>query len=255
MLVKAFDLGKTYPSGCWIPLLGKTKGETRALAGVNLTLTPGTVTGLGGPNGAGKSTLFRVLAGRLIPDTGHVTLDGLKADDSELRKACALAETGARSFYLRLTAEENLFFWGALYGMTRAEIREKTDTLRELLGIREEDLAKRFDALSEGSAQKFSLARALMRRAPLLFLDEPARNLDLKSSASFSTHIKRLAAEEGNIVFYTSHDPGELARTCDRVLILKEGALTTELTGPELKKAAAAGPGEAEAAIAAACVQ
>ncbi|OGS08802.1 MAG: hypothetical protein A2270_02925 [Elusimicrobia bacterium RIFOXYA12_FULL_51_18] len=255
MLAKTFDLGKTYPSGWRLALLGKTRGGTRALAGVNLTLTPGTVTGLGGPNGAGKSTLLRVLAGRLTPDTGYVTLDGLKADDSRLRKAGALAETGARSFYLRLTAEENLFFWGALYGMSRAEIRGKTDIFRELLNIREEDPAKRFDALSEGAAQKFSLARALMLRAPLLFLDEPARNLDRKSSASFFTYIKKLAAEEGAAVFYTSHDPGELARICDRVLILKDGVLTAELTGPELKKAAAAGPGKAEAAIAAACAQ
>ncbi len=249
MLIEAFNIGKTYPSGGWFSLSGKTGRGGRALAGVSLKLPPGSVTGLSGPNGAGKSTLLRVLAGRLAPDTGHISLDGLKADDTGLRAASALAETGARSFYMRLTAEENLFFFGTLYGMTLARTMDQIAAFRETLGIRREDLSKRFDALSEGAAQKFSLARALMRGSPALFLDEPARNLDLRSSSAFSAHIKKMAAEEGTAVLYTSHDPGELARVCDRVLILKGGGLAAELSGAELKKAEAAGPGGAEKAI------
>jgi len=249
MLTEAFDIGKTYPPGGWLSLVGKSGPGAGALAGVNLKLAPGSVTGLGGPNGAGKSTLLRVLAGRLASDTGHISLDGLKTDDAGLRSAVALAETGARSFYLRLTAEENLVFFGALYGLSRRKTLERTETLREHLGIKEEDLTKRFDALSEGAAQKFSLARALMRRAPVLLLDEPARNLDLRSSAAFSAYIKRLSSDEGRAVLYTSHDPAELARVCGRVLIIKEGKLTAELTGPELKQAGEGGAAAIAAAV------
>lgn len=232
MNIEAFNIGKTYPPSGWLSRFGGGKAASPALAGVSLKLPPGTVTGLTGPNGAGKSTLLRILSGRLLPDAGTVKLDGLEAGGPALRAAAALAETGARSFYLRLTAMENLDFFGALYGHTRAQTRSRTEALREILGIREEDLEKRFDALSEGAAQKFSLTRALMRRTPVLLLDEPARNLDLKSAAAFSAFIKNLASDERTAVLYTSHSPEELARTCDRVLVIEGGKLT-QIPRPE----------------------
>ncbi|MFA6434364.1 MAG: ABC transporter ATP-binding protein [Elusimicrobiales bacterium] len=250
MLIEARDLAKAYPAGGWLARFGAGAPPTRALDGISLKLSPGTITGLTGPNGAGKSTLLRILAGLLVPDAGTVALDGRTACGRSLRAAAALSQTGARSFYLRLTASENLDFFGALYGHDRADTRERTGALLKVLGVREEDLKKRFDALSEGAAQKFSLARALLRGTPTLLLDEPARNLDLRSAAAFSAYIKKSAAEKGISVLYTSHSPAELAQVCDRVLVLKEGHLSGEVSGGELKKAAAAGPPAVEAAIA-----
>jgi ABC-type multidrug transport system ATPase subunit/ABC-type multidrug transport system permease subunit len=224
MLIDAVNISKTYPSDGMLSPFG-ARPPAPALDGANLKLTPGIITGLTGPNGAGKSTLLRILSGRLIPDGGTVKLDGIKADDSALRASAAMAETGAGSFYLRLTAMENLFFFGAIHGHTRAQTLSRTEILMELLGIREEDLEKRFDKLSEGAAQKFSLARALMRRAPALLLDEPAQNLDLRSSEAFHGFIKKLAADEGTAVLYISHNPGELASVCGRVLVMEKGRL------------------------------
>jgi ABC-type multidrug transport system ATPase subunit len=91
------------------------------------------------------------------------------------------------------------------------------------LGIGRDDLEKRVDALSEGAAQKLSLARALLRRTPALLLDEPARNLDVKSAAGFSALIKDLAAKDGLAVLYAAHSPEELARVCGRVLMMENG--------------------------------
>jgi len=225
MLIETFNLGKIYPSSGWLSLFGKNGPGTTALSGVDLRLPPGTITGLTGPNGAGKSTLLRILSGRLTPDTGTIALDGTEADDAALRSRAALAETGTRNFYPRLSAADNLYFFGALYGLSRAAVRERTGALMGPLGIGSDDLEKRVDALSEGAAQKLSLARALLRRASALFLDEPARNLDLQSAAGFSALIKDLAAKEGLAVLYAAHNPEELAKVCRRVLVMENGKI------------------------------
>jgi ABC-type multidrug transport system ATPase subunit len=232
MLIEALNIRKTYPSPGWLSFFVRAKKETPALAGVSLSLSPGTITGLTGPNGAGKSTLLRILAGRLLPDYGEIRLNGLRTDDTGLRTATALAETGARSFYQRLSARENLDFFGTIYGLSRAEIRERIGSFAQALHLRDEDLSKRFDALSEGAAQKFSLARALLRRPSVLLLDEPARNLDHESADAFRAFIKNLAAGEGVAVVYVSHNPAELAEVCARTLGIKEGRLTAGSTIP-----------------------
>ncbi len=228
MFIETFDLRKTYPSPGWLLPSGWSRAAIPALSGVSLKLSPGTITGLAGPNGAGKSTLLRILSGRLIPDTGHVLLNGRETDDTALRAEASLVEAGARSFYPRLSALENLDFFGTLYGLSRAETQARTEPLRKAFSIRDGDLNRRFDSLSEGTAQKFSLLRALIRRAPILLLDEPARNLDIRSAAAFSVLIKDLATEAGVTVLYASHDPAELAGICGRLLALKDGNLAAE---------------------------
>lgn len=228
MFIETSDLRKSYPRPGWLSLSGRPRAAAPALTGVSLKLSAGTITGLAGPNGAGKSTLLRILAGRLIPDAGIISVNGQEAGDALLRASASLVEPGARSFYPRLSALENLDFFGALYGLPRAETRRRAEPLRKALSISDSDLNLRFDALSEGTAQKFSLLRALIRRAPLLLLDEPARNLDLRSAAALSSIVKDLAANAGAIVLYASHNPAELAATCGRLLALKGGKLAAE---------------------------
>ena len=148
----------------------------RALAGADLEAGPG-VTGLGGANGSGKTTLFRTLAGVLEPDGGTITLDGLPASSEKLRALAALCPANPRTFYFRLTAAENLRFFGALAGLAPAEAAARAVRLADRLGLAAADLERRFDRLSEGNMQKVSLIRAFSRRAPLLLLDEPFRGL------------------------------------------------------------------------------
>jgi ABC-type multidrug transport system ATPase subunit len=239
MLLEARNIRKSYPSRRFFHLK-KTGPAVPALNGISLTLESGAVTGLTGPNGAGKSTLLRVLAGRLIQDAGTILLDGTGTGDAALRARGALAEAGGRSFYPRLTAMENLEFFGAVCGLTRREVKARSAPLFELLGIGGRDLSKRLDALSEGAVQKLSLVRALIRRPRILFLDEPARNLDMRSAAAFSSCLKDLAAREGLAALYAGHAPAELAEVCGKVLVLREGKVAAVLRAPTAAGIAAA---------------
>jgi len=242
MLIETLDIRKTYPSpGGFLPFGRRPRPP--ALSGITLKLSSGCVTGLAGPNGAGKSTLLRILAGGLIPDAGLVRINGRAVRDAELRASAALVGAGPRSFYPRLTALENLYFFGSLYGLSRSEVRKRAEPLARLLSIGDGDLSPRFDALSEGAAQKFSLLRALMLRLPLLLLDEPARNLDTRSAAALSGVLKGLADEGRTAVVYASHNPAELAGVCGRLLALKNGLLVGEDSANE-KSAAKACEGD-----------
>lgn len=243
MLIELSALRKVFPAaGGFFPFGGRKPAVT-ALSGIGLRIESGTIMGLAGPNGSGKSTLLRVLAGRLVPDGGRILLDGAEAGDRELRAAAALAEPGARSFYPRLDAFENLRFFAALYGLSAAETRDRAGTLGRSLGLADGDMRKRFEALSEGTAQKIALLRALVLRPRLLLLDEPARNLDAGAAAALPGLLKSFAAE-GRTVIYASHDPAGLAAVCGNVAALKDGGLTAFFR---------VGPEDAAAAIPAAC--
>jgi len=194
----------------------------RALAGVNLDAVPG-VTGIGGANGSGKTTLFRILAGALAPDGGSVAADGRAAAPEELRRLAALCPSNPRSFYFRLSAAENLRFFGALAGLSPAESSGRAASLAARLNLSAADLAVRFDRLSEGTMQKVSLIRAFSRRAPVLLLDEPFNGLD----GTACRGLLELIAETGRTaaVLVTSHNRELLAAAAPRTLRMENGAI------------------------------
>ena len=160
-------------------------------------------------------------------------IDGRTACDSDLRTLAALVGSGPRSFYPRLTGLENLFFFGALYGLPRIEVSRRAERLGRLLSLNGGEMELRFDALSEGAAQKLSLLRALLLRLPLLLLDEPARNLDVRSAAALSSILKDLARDGRTAVLYASHNPAELSGVCERFLALKNGLLVRDAPADE----------------------
>ncbi|OGR65743.1 MAG: hypothetical protein A2X31_09920 [Elusimicrobia bacterium GWB2_63_22] len=194
----------------------------RALAGADLEAGPG-VTGLGGANGSGKTTLFRTLAGVLEPDGGTITLDGLPASSEKLRALAALCPANPRTFYFRLTAAENLRFFGALAGLAPAEAAARAVRLADRLGLAAADLERRFDRLSEGNMQKVSLIRAFSRRAPLLLLDEPFRGLDGLACRG----LLDLTAETGTsaTVIITTHNRELLYSAAPKTLRIENGRI------------------------------
>lgn len=192
----------------------------RVLDGLDLEAGAG-VTGLGGANGSGKTTLFRTLAGVIEADGGAILADGRPASSGRLRELAAYCPPNPRSFYFRLSALENLRFFGALAGLPAAQALERAGRLAERLSLSRADLERRFDRLSEGNMQKVSLIRTFSRRAPLLLLDEPFRGLD----GLACTGLLGLIAEAGRsaVVLLTSHSRELMTAAAPRALRMDRG--------------------------------
>jgi len=217
MRLEVKGLIKVFPAA---PLTGGK--PQRALAGVDLSAENG-VTGIGGANGSGKTTLFRTLAGALEPDAGTILTDGRPASPEDLRSLAAFCPSNPRTFYFRLSAAENLRFFGALAGLSAAEAAARAAKLAERVGLSAADMERRFDRLSEGTMQKVSLIRAFSRRAPVLLLDEPFRGLDGVACRG----LLDLLAETGRTatVLLTSHNRELLSAAATRTLRIDNGRI------------------------------
>ncbi|MDA8242692.1 MAG: ABC transporter ATP-binding protein [Elusimicrobia bacterium] len=215
MVLEARGLVKVFPPP---PFSGGA--GLRALDGVDLAAGPGTL-GLEGPNGSGKTTLLKTLAGVLEADGGTISAGGRPAASADLRKIAALCPPNPRSFYFRLSAAENLRFFGALAGLEPGRSLALARGLGARLGLPEAELERRFDRLSEGNMQKVSLIRAFSRPAEFLLLDEPFRGLD---SAAVNG-LLGLIEERGRLgaVLLSSHSPGLLREAAPRVVTLEKG--------------------------------
>ncbi|WP_298008944.1 MULTISPECIES: ABC transporter ATP-binding protein [Anaerolinea] len=198
-------------------------GERRALDDLSFTVGEGEVFALLGPNGAGKTTTVRLLNGLYRPTAGTIRVLGL---DPSVQGGQVRAQTGvlteSPALYERLTARQNLRFFGEMMGMPAADLRRRMD---DLLGFF--DLADRADervaTFSKGMKQRLALARALLNRPKILFLDEPTAGLDPEASRQVRELIASLRRENGQAVFLCTHILTEAERLCDRVLILNRG--------------------------------
>ena len=193
-----------------------------ALAGLDLDAGPG-VLGVEGPNGSGKTTLFRTLAGIIEADGGTILADGAAADAERLRDLSVYCSANPRSFYCRLSAAENLRFFGALAGLSAAQALERAKPLADRLGLSQADLDKRFDRLSEGTMQKVSLLRSFSRRHPLLLLDEPFRGLDKRACLGLLGLIKEAART--SVVLISSHTTELLREAADKTITMEAGKI------------------------------
>jgi ABC-type multidrug transport system ATPase subunit len=181
-----------------------------------------------GPNGAGKTTLTKMIATLIQPTEGQVTVNGYDSvrDDQDVRRNIGLAGAEERSFYWRLTAEENLLFFARLHGLSGAQAKKRIAELVQMLQL-EEATRRRFAELSTGNKQRLSVARAMLANPTVLLLDEPTRSLDPLAGARMRTTIKSLTQDAGKpvTVFLTSHNLAEVEELCDRVAIIGRGQI------------------------------
>src|SRR6266568_1081731 len=224
-------LSKTYP----VPFLRlkkffrrKFKPPAEALRDVSFQIREGEIFGLIGPNGAGKTTLTKIIATLIQPTSGEVTVRGNDTvrHDVQVRRNIGLASAEERSFYWRLTAEQNLLFFARLYGLSGTEAKRRIKTLFDMFELGE--LARRrFAELSTGNKQRLAVARAMLAKPPVLLLDEPTRSLDPIAAARLRATIKSLAQDDAQrvTVFFTSHNLAEVEELCDRVAIISKGAI------------------------------
>ncbi len=189
---------------------------------VDLAIAPGELFGLLGPNGAGKTTLVKMLATLIEPTGGRARVGGYDLRHATaIKAAIGLVTTDERSFYWRLTGRQNLDFFAALHGLPK--VRSRVAEMLALVGL-EEVADRTFKEYSTGMRQRLAIARALLHRPQVLFLDEPTRGLDPAAIQALHAFIRDdLTGRQGLTVLLTTHWLQEAERLCDRVAILHKG--------------------------------
>ena len=216
----------------------KTKtGKVTAVDGVSFTAHDGQITGLLGPNGAGKTTTMRMLYTLMTPDHGNVTVDGIDAarDPVAVRRALGVLPD-ARGVYKRLTARENIAYFGELHGLSSKQIAERTKALSDALDMGD-ILDRQTEGFSQGQRTKTAIARALVHDPRNVILDEPTNGLDVMTTRAMRGFLRQLR-EEGRCVIFSSHIMQEVAALCDRIVIIAKGTVVAAGTADELREQA-----------------
>lgn len=231
------NLSKAYPGPFEVRTLLRRpprKPPVQALVDVSFDVNDGEIFGLIGPNGAGKTTLTKIVATLVQPTTGSVTVKGFDSvqESAALRKLIGLATAEERSFYWRLTVEQNLMFFARLYSIPKQTAQTIITDLLARLDL-EQSRRKRFGELSTGNKQRMAIARALLNRPPILLLDEPTRSLDPLAAARMRSFIGSLAAGDPPVtILLTSHNLNEIEELCQRIAIISHGRIR-ELDTPD----------------------
>lgn len=212
-MIKVNQLTKRFKSG---------KQIIKAVDGVSFSAEDGKITGLLGPNGAGKSTTLRMLYTAYKPDGGTATIDGVNIVENALavRKSIGVLTHNA-GIYERLTARENIKYFGELHGLRGAQLDRRVDELADLLEM-QDCIDRRTKGFSQGQKTKTALARALVHRPRNVLLDEPTNGLDVMATRGLRQVIKRLQ-EAGHCILFSSHIMQEVAALCDQIIIIADG--------------------------------
>ena len=209
------------------------RGEIRAVDGATFSADDAAITGLLGPNGAGKTTLLRMLATLIPPEAGFASIDGLdivRERDGVRGRIGVLSD--ARGLYARLTARENVRYYGRLHGLGGTALEARIDALLGQLGLAA--LAdRRTQGFSQGEKMKVAIARALVHDPATIMLDEPTSGLDVMSIRGLREQLFALRAA-GKCILLSTHVMQEVALLCDRIVILGHGRVQAAGTGAEL---------------------
>lgn len=221
-MIEAHKLRKTF-----------NKGKVVAVDEVSFTARDGQITGLLGPNGAGKTTTLRMLYTLLKPDSGTMTVDGIDplADPIGVKARLGVVPD-SRGLYDRLTARENIRYYGRLQGLSKATIESRTNHLSDIL-----DMAgfidRKTDGFSQGQRVKVAIARALIHEPGTILLDEPTNGLDVMTTRALREFLLRLKME-GHCVVLSTHIMQEVAALCDRIVIISKGRIAADGTARQL---------------------
>jgi heme exporter protein A len=215
--------------------LVKTFGWKPVLRGLDFHVEPGEFVALLGPNGAGKTTFLRILASLSRPSMGDVTVGGyrLPGQAAAVRRILGVV-SHQPLLYGDLTAEENLRFFGRLYGVPRLELR--LGEVLEMIGlsVRRRDLVRQY---SRGMQQRLAIGRAVLHEPEIMLFDEPHTGLDQEASQMLDGVLRQVAAR-GRTVVMTSHDLLRSAELATRVDILSRGVIAASYPGTSLEPAA-----------------
>lgn len=215
-----------------VGLIHKKKKEVEALKGISFSVNKGEIFGLLGPNGAGKTTMIKILTTMLVPTSGKVSIMGLDpaTDHMKLRPHINFILGGERNLYWRLSAYDNLAYFSDLYKVPRQEQRTRINELLELVGL--QDVAhQKVETFSKGMKQRLQIARGLVNRPEILFLDEPSIGLDPVSARKLREILRQLN-DNGTTILLTTHYMYEADELCDRIAFIDKGQLVA-IDSPE----------------------
>ena len=221
-MIEAHKLRKTF-----------NKGKVVAVDEVSFAARDGQITGLLGPNGAGKTTTLRMLYTLLKPDSGTMTVDGIDplADPIGVKAKLGVVPD-SRGLYDRLTARENIRYYGRLQGLGKGAIESRINHLSDIL-----DMAgfidRKTDGFSQGQRVKVAIARALIHEPGTILLDEPTNGLDVMTTRALREFLLRLKME-GHCVVLSTHIMQEVAALCDRIVIISKGRIAADGTARQL---------------------
>ena len=216
--------------------LTKAFGDFVAVDDISFDMKKGEIFGLLGPNGAGKSTVIRMLSTLTRPTKGTATIGGydIVKQDNEVRKLIGIVSE-KMIMYNRLTARENLWFFGTLFGMPKEELNKRIDQLLELVQLTKWKNSQ-VGTFSTGMKQRMNIIRALLNMPQVLFLDEPTLGLDPQSTVEIREFIRKLNQENNTTTLITTHMMGEADLLCDRIGIIDRGKIVALDTSTNLKK-------------------
>jgi len=213
--------------------LHKTFGAVKAVDSVSFVARDGEITGLLGPNGAGKTTTLRMLYTLMKPERGQVLVDGIDAAAAPLdvrRRLGVLPD--ARGLYKRLSARENIDYFGRLQGLDAATRKRRTDALIAALDMAD-IAARRTEGFSQGQRVKTAIARALIHDPRNVILDEPTNGLDVMATRAMRTFMRKLK-DEGRCVLFSSHIMQEVGALCDRIVVIARGRVVADESPAQL---------------------
>lgn len=204
-----------------------------AVKDLNLEVFKGEIFGLLGPNGAGKTTLISMLCGLIKPTSGTKTIDGFsfKTNSKKIKQLIGVVPQ-EYALYPTLTAKENLHYFGAMFGLSNAELKQKVSESLEHLGL-SKFADKKVGTFSGGMKRRVNLIAGILHNPKVLFLDEPTVGVDVQSKNVIIEHLKTLN-NNGTTIIYTSHHLTEAEKFCERVAIIDSGNIIVKGTPNEL---------------------
>jgi sodium transport system ATP-binding protein len=213
----------------------KSFGKVHALQGVTFSAADGQITGLLGPNGAGKTTTLRILYTLLRPDQGSASVDQFdtRRDVIEVQRRIG-ALPDSHGLYPRLTARENIRYYGRMHALRGAALERRIDELIDLLDM-QEIADRRADGFSTGERMKVAIGRALVHDPRNVLLDEPTNGLDVISTRAMRGLIQRLC-DEGRCIIFSSHIMQEVSALCDNIVVIAHGQVAASGSAEDLKR-------------------
>jgi len=236
-MIEIVNVSKQFAAaGTAKPFRRTPKQVVHAVRGVNLQAPNGRITGLLGPNGAGKTTTLRMLGGLFAPDSGTITVDGIAVAEQPRQALARMGILGdAHGLYPRLTARENVVYFGQLQGMERDAADARVQELSRLLDMAS-ILDRRAEGFSQGERMKTALARALVHDPANIVLDEPTNGLDVLATRALREALRHLRSPEGGgkCIVFSTHIMPEVQQLCEHVVVMAQGRSVAEGTVEEL---------------------
>lgn len=236
-MIKVENLSKVFMVKERESLFKVHKRKVEAVKNVSLEIEEGKIVGLLGINGAGKTTTIKMLTTLLSPTSGSYYLDEIDAIKNPMivKNRINMVAGGERMIYWRLTAYENLWYYGQIYGIENKLLKKRIDKLLDIVGLSEKANVP-VETFSKGMKQRLQIARGLINDPQYLFMDEPTIGLDAVVAKELREHVRNLAKKEHKGILLTSHYLEEIEELCDYIYILNKGQLIKQGTVEELAR-------------------